>query len=473
MTPAGAAIREFRDALGPGGWSDDPDLLAVHATEWRARVPGRTELLLRPASVEEVAAVLRIANRHGVPLVPQGGRTGLVIGGVPDDSGEEIVLSLARMNRIREVDADGFNLVAEAGVTLAAVQQAAADAGRLFPLSFGAEGTATVGGFVSTNAGGVHVLKYGTTRALVSGLEAVLPTGDILHGLSALAKDNTGYALPHLLIGAEGTLGVVTAASLKLFPALAASELAIAAVPSPAAAVRLLARMRQASGDRVIAFELMARLGVELAMRHLEGARDPLPDVHPWYVLVELAAPEAGTDLRALLEEGLAAAAEEGLVEDAAIAASLDQARHFWHMRHGLSEAQRPEGACVKHDISVPPARIPDFLGRAGKAVSALVPGVRICAFGHVGDGNLHYDLIRPEDGEDAAHAARAGELNRAVHDIVASLGGSISAEHGIGRLKREELARLKDPAALAAMRAIKRALDPAGILNPGRIFLP
>jgi len=471
--PNANAVAELKSVLGPKGWREEEADLAPHLTEWRGQYTGRSSLLLKPTSLEELAAVVRIANERGLRLVPQGGNTGLVRGGVPDESGEEIVVSLSRMNRIRSVDAENFSLIAEAGVPLLRVQEAAAGAGRLFPLSLGAEGTATAGGVVSTNAGGVHVLKYGTTRALTLGLEAVLPNGEIYRGLSALRKDNTGYDLKSLLVGAEGTLGIVTAAAFQLFPALNSREVAFAGVPSPEAAVRLLGRLRESTGDRVIAFELIARLGLELATRHIPGVRDPLAEAHPWYVLTELASSEREVDLKTVLESGLAEAAEDGLVNDAVIAASLDQAQQLWHMRHALSEAQKPEGGAIKHDISVPVSAIPAFLARATPAAEAIVPGLRPLAFGHVGDGNLHFDLIQPEGMQPADYLARGPEVNRAVHDIVIGLGGSISAEHGIGRQKVSELARLKDPAALKAMRAIKRALDPNGVLNPGRILEP
>ncbi|MFQ5346914.1 MAG: FAD-binding oxidoreductase [Rhodothalassiaceae bacterium] len=461
----------FRKVVGPGGWVDDPQALAPHVADWRGRIRGRTPLLLRPKDAEEVAQVVRLANQHRVPLVPQGGNTGLVFGGVPDDSGREIVVSLTRMNRIRAVDAANSSLIAEAGVTLRAVQEAAAGADRLFPLSFGSEGTATVGGFVSTNAGGVHVLKYGTTRALVLGLEAVLPTGDIWHGLGALVKDNTGYDLKSLLVGAEGTLGIVTAAALKLFPPLRAHASAFVALPSPAAAVDLLARLRAASDDRVIAFELISHFALGLAVENIPDCRAPLAPEQPWYVLVALASTDATAPLGEILEGGLAAAMEAGLVADAAIAGSLAQADDFWRLRHGLSEAQRPAGVALKHDVSVPPARIPELIAHGSEAVARLVPGIRPCIFGHVGDGNLHYDLIQPADMARDAYLARGAEVTHALHDVVAALGGSVSAEHGIGRMKVAELLRLKDPAALAAMRAVKAALDPRHILNPSRIL--
>ncbi len=464
-------LDDFRAVVGPGGWEDDPQALAPHVTEWRGRFSGRTPLLLRPATTGQVAEIVRLANQHRVALVPQGGNTGLVFGGVPDASGHEILVSLTRMNRIRAVDAENSSLVAEAGVTLRAVQEAAASADRLFPLSFGAEGTATVGGFVSTNAGGVHVLRYGTTRALVMGLEAVLPTGSVYRGLSALAKDNTGYDLTSLLVGAEGTLGIVTAAALKLFPPLRARAVAFIALPSAAAAVALLAHLRAASDERVIAFELISRFALELAVAHLPACRAPLGIGRPFYALVEIASTRGDTPLQAMLEDALCAAEEDALLDDATIAASLAQAEDFWRLRHGLSEAQRPAGAALKHDIAVPVSRIPEFIEGANAAAERLVPGIRPCIFGHVGDGNLHYDLIQPE-GLDRDHfLARGKEVTRAVHDLVADLGGSISAEHGIGRLKTDELARLKDASALAAMRAIKDALDPHHVLNPGRIL--
>lgn len=465
------ALEALKACVDDKGWTDNPDDLAPHLSEWRDRYRGQTPLMLRPKTTEAVAAIVRTANRHGVKLAVQGGNTGLVYGGVPAKDGSEVLVSLGRLNRIRSVDAEDFSLIAEAGVTLAGVQQAAADADRLFPLSLGAEGTATAGGVVSTNAGGVHVLKYGTARALTLGLEAVLPTGEVLNGLSTLRKDNTGYDLTSLLAGAEGTLGIVTAVAFQLFPALNSREVCLAGIPDPQAAIQLLARLRAATGDRVIAFELIGRYGLELVTRHIPDTRDPLESPHPWYVLIELASSEAGADLRGGLEAGLAAAMEDDLVQDAVIASSQDQAGMLWHMRHALSEAQKPEGAAIKHDISMPVTAIPAFLERALPAVADAVPGLRPVVFGHVGDGNLHFDLLQPEDADAAGYLARSGEVHGIVHDILHDMGGSISAEHGIGRMKASELARLKDPAALAAMRAIKTALDPKGILNPGRIL--
>jgi len=465
------ALDALKGCVDDKGWTDAPDELAPHLSEWRDRYRGKTPLMLRPASTEAVAAIVRTANAHGVKLAVQGGNTGLVYGGVPAEDGSEVLINLGRLNRIRSVDAENFSLIADAGVTLAGVQQAAADAGRLFPLSLGAEGTATAGGVVSTNAGGVHVLKYGATRALTLGLEAVLPDGEIFNGLSTLRKDNTGYDLKSLLVGAEGTLGIVTAVAFQLFPALNSREVCLAGIPDAQAAVTLLSRLRAATGDRVIAFELIGRFGLELVTRHIPDTRDPLDAPHPWYVLIEVASSEPGADLRNSLESGLAAAMEDDLVRDAVIASSEDQAGLLWHMRHALSEAQKPEGAAIKHDISVPVTAIPAFLDRGLPAVETAVPDLRPVVFGHVGDGNLHFDLLQPEGADGQAYLARSDELHGIVHDILRDMGGSISAEHGIGRMKAAELARLKDPAALAAMRAIKTAFDPNGILNPGRIL--
>lgn len=461
----------FKAAAGERGWSEDRDEIAPHLAEWRGRYRGASPLLLKPGSVAEAAAIVRLANDKRVALVPQGGNTGLVAGGIPDASGDELLISLKRMTAIRRVDAEAFSLVAEAGASLQAVQEAAARAERLFPLSLASEGTATVGGVCSTNAGGVHVLKYGTTRELVLGLEAVLPTGAVWHGLTSLRKDNTGYDLKSLLVGAEGTLGLITAAAFKLFPALASREVALAALPSPGAAVTLLSRLRAASGDRVIAFELMPRFGLELVTGHMAGCRDPFDRPHPWYALVELASSEAEAGLRRRLEAGLADGLARGLVADAVIADSLERAGALWALRHNMSEAQRHAGGSIKHDVSVPVSDIPAFLEQADALARRLVPGVRPCPFGHVGDGNLHYNLTQPEGADKDEFLARWDTVSAAIHDLIVRFGGSIAAEHGIGRLKVGELERLKDPAALAAMKAVKRALDPNGVMNPGRVL--
>ena len=460
-------ISRLKAVLGEGGWSQDPERLAPKLVEWRDRWSGTTPLLALPRSTAQVAAVVGICAESGTAITPQGGNTGLVGGQIPDG---EILLSLERMRAVREVGVADDVLVAEAGLTLAEAHDAAAAVGRRFPLGLASEGSATLGGLVSTNAGGVAVLRCGTMRQLVLGLEAVLPNGEVWNGLKHLRKDNTGYDLKQLLIGAEGTLGVVTAAALKLFPVLVSRAVAFAGVASPAAAVTLLARAKEETGGAVESFELIGRLGIELALRHIPGSREPLESRPPWYVLIEVASGEPGAaeaGLERLLEGGF----EAGLVLDASIAQTGEQAKAFWALRENQSAAQKVEGAAWKHDISVPVSRIPEFLETAGKALTAKWPGVRIDAFGHVGDGNIHYDVLSAPGGDPAAHTALREAAALVVHDIVASLGGSISAEHGLGTMKTAEALAYKSPVEVAALRAVRAALDPKRIMNPRVLF--
>jgi FAD/FMN-containing dehydrogenase len=408
-----------------------------------------------------------VCAQTATPLTPQGGNTGLVGGQIPQG---EVLLSLDRMAAIREVSPLDDVLVVEAGATLAAVHEAADQAERSFPLSLASEGSATVGGLISTNAGGTGVLRYGSMRALVLGLEAVLPDGSVFRGLKRLRKDNTGYDLKQLLIGAEGTLGVVTAAALKLFPRLSSRATAMVGVASPEAAVALLARAKAESGGAVEAFELVNRVGLSFALKHIPDTREPLAGAHPWYVLVELATAEAGEAATAL-ERVLSGAWDAGLLQDGVVAQDQTQARAFWRLREEQSAAQKPEGAAWKHDVSVPVAEVPVFLERATQAVTAFAPRVRVVAFGHVGDGNIHYDVLQPQGGDAAAHAARRDAGARIVHDIVAELGGSISAEHGLGTMKSAEALRYKSAEEVAAQRAVRAALDPQRIMNPRVLF--
>jgi len=460
-------ISRLRAVLGEGGWSQDPARLAPKLLEWRDRWTGTTPFLALPRTTADVAAVVGICFEAGVPVMPQGGNTGLVGGQIPQG---EILLSTERLRAIRDIDAFDDVVVAEAGVTLAAVQQAAHDAGRRFPLSLASEGTATIGGVVSTNAGGTAVLRYGNTRDLVLGLEAVLPNGEVWNGLKRLRKDNTGYDLKQLLIGAEGTLGVVTAASLKLFPILVSRATAIAAVDSPQGAVELLVRAKQEAGGAVEAFELMGRRGLEFVLKNIPGQRDPLAAPHPWYALIEIASGEPGS-AQAAMERLLAGGLEAGLVRDAVVAQTQTQAGAFWTLRENQSAAQKPEGVTWKHDVSVPLSRVADFIDEATAAMEAFVPGCRVTAFGHMGDGNIHYDVICPDGAPDADHAARRNEGSRIVHDIVAAMGGSISAEHGLGAMKTQEALRYKSPVEIAALRAIRESLDPKRIMNPRVLF--
>ncbi|SHE74753.1 4-phosphoerythronate dehydrogenase (FAD-dependent) [Kaistia soli DSM 19436] len=469
--PTPELIERFAAIVGPRHALTDAEATLPYRTEWRDRFPGATPLVLRPESTAEVAAILALANEARCAIVPQSGNTGLVGGQVPDQSDTEIVLSLDRMTRIRDVDAEGYTMTAEAGAILADVQAAAEEAGRLFPLSLGAEGSCRIGGNISSNAGGTAVLAYGNTRDLVLGLEVVLADGRIWEGLTGLRKDNTGYDLKQLFIGGEGTLGVVTAAVLKLYPRPRGQAVAFAAVESPAAALSLFTEARARAGHDLTGFELMPRIGLQMVLDHLPGTRDPLAETSPWYVLIEIASGHSDEAAAATLEDVLGTAFEAGTVIDAAIAQSIADRKAFWHLRHGMSEAQKPEGGSIKHDVSVPVARVPEFLDEAIAAVAAMVPGCRPVPFGHLGDGNIHFNVSQPLGADKAAFLARWEEMNGLVHGIVASYRGSISAEHGIGRLKRDLLPGVKGPVAMDMMRAIKAAFDPNGILNPGKML--
>jgi FAD/FMN-containing dehydrogenase len=443
--------------------------MAPFLHEPRGLYEGRAALVLKPGSTEEVSAILKLAQETKTPIVPQGGNTGLVGGQISFDR-QAVVVSTVRLDKIREVDAATSSMTCEAGVVLARAQEAAAAHDRLFPLSLGAEGSCTIGGNLATNAGGTQALSYGVARDLVLGLEVVLAGGRVWHGLRKLKKDNTGYDLRHLFIGSEGTLGIITAAALKLFPAPRSVETAFAGVASPADALALLNFMQARFGAALTSFELIARRGIEFATKHLPGAREPLAAPHPWYVLIEILSP-APEGMRATLETALADAAAKNIVRDATIAAREAQRLAFWNLRTGLAEAQKPEGGSIKHDISVPVGSVPALIEQADAAVQQLVPGARPVPFGHLGDGNIHYNVSQPVGADPKAFLDRWEEMNAAVHAIVAKLGGSISAEHGIGVLKRELLPGVKDPVELELMRTLKRALDPAGILNPGKVL--
>lgn len=465
-----ATIARLKEAAGPKGWTEDPAEIAPHLREWRDKFQGATPLMLKPDTVAQVSALVAICAETRTPLVPQGGNTGLAGGQIPHG---QVLLSLTRLNRVRALDTADNTLTCEAGVTLAAAQAHAAEADRLFPLSLASEGSATIGGVVSTNAGGTAVLRYGNARDLVLGLEAVLPDGRVWNGLRALRKDNTGYDLKQLFIGAEGTLGVVTAAVLKLYPAVKTAATAIAAVPDPAAAVSLLHVMQAASGGAISAFEIMPRIGIDFVTRHMPGARDPLAVAHPWYVLIEATSAAADAPLRTMLETALTQAMESRRVRDAVIAESDAQSAQFWRLREAMSEAQKYEGGSIKHDVSVPVSRMADFIAAAEAAVTRACPGVRVVAFGHIGDGNVHFNLSQPLDADKAAFLARWEELNSVVHGIAHQMGGSISAEHGLGRLKRDAILAYKSDVEMDLMRTVKRALDPFNIMNPGAVVGP
>ena len=460
-------VSRLKAVLGEGGWSQDPDRLAPKLQEWRGRWSGQTPLLVLPRSTAQVAAVVGICAAEGVAITPQGGNTGLVAGQIPQG---EILLSTEKLTAVRDVDAFDDVMVLEAGVTLAKAHEVALSVNRRFPLSLASEGSCTIGGLASTNAGGTAVLRYGVMRDQILGIEAVLPNGEIWNGLKRLRKDNTGYDLKHLLIGAEGTLGIITAASLKLYPLLASRCVAIAAVATPHDAIALLARAKDETGGAVEAFELMGRLGVAFAVKNIPGLREPLEAVHPWYVLIETASGEPGT-AEAAMERLLAGALETGLIQDAAIAQTEAQAHAFWAVRESQSGGQKPEGAAWKHDVSVPVSKVAEFIDQATAAVEKLSPGVRVVAFGHVGDGNVHYDVLRADGAADDPHDALRDEGARLVHDIVASMNGSISAEHGLGAMKSVEALRYKTAVEVEALRAIRAALDPQRIMNPRVLF--
>lgn len=442
---------------------------AAYLAEPRDLFHGRALCVVRPRTRDEVAAVLALCHETRTPVVPQGGNTGLVGGQTPLSDGRAVVLSLTRMSALREADPVSNTLTVEAGMTLDAARAAAEAIDRQFPLWFASAGTCTIGGNLATNAGGVNVIAFGATRDLVNGIEVVLADGRVLSNLSKLKKDNTGYDLKHLFIGSEGTLGIITAAVLKLAPRPRAVEVAFVGLADPQAALDLLRLARETLASEIRAFELMPRLAIEFVTEAF-GLREPLREAHRWYVLVEVAS-QAATGLQERLLALLEDAGARGLVEDATIAASAQQAAALWALRENISAAQKRFGGSIKHDVSVPVARIPAFLAEVEPAVRRAVPGARLCAFGHVGDGNIHCNVQQPESADTAAFLARWDEVNDIVHAIVAAHEGSISAEHGIGQLKRDLLARVKDPVALATMRAIKQALDPRGILNPGKVL--
>ena len=466
--PDASLLARFAAIVGEKYAITDPQAQAPYVVEMRDLYRGRTPMVLRPGSVAEVAQILKLANDTSTSVVPQGGNTGLVGGQIA--FANEIVLSLTRLDRIREVDPTSNTLTCEAGVTLQHARQAAAAVDRFYPQLLPSEGSCTIGGNLSTNAGGTAALAYGIARSHVLGLEVVLADGRILDNLNKLKKDNTGYDLKNLFIGAEGTLGVITAAVLRLVPRPRAVETAFVGLPSAQAALSVLAIASESAAGGVTSFELMTRLGVEMVLCHAAGCRDPLQKPYPWYVLIELSS-QSKAGLRDVLEEILAQGLQRGLVLDAAIADSLEQAKAFWRLREMFGEVQRHEGGSIKHDISVPVAAVPDFIAEANAAVAALVPAARPVPFGHLGDGNIHYNVSQPIGTDRAAFLARWNEVNAAVFAVVKKFGGSISAEHGIGVMKRDVLPSVKDPVALDLMRKIKGLLDPNNILNPGKVL--
>ncbi|MGK2740711.1 FAD-binding oxidoreductase [Tepidicaulis sp. LMO-SS28] len=465
-------IERLKEICSPSHVLTEAQDLAPWLEERRGLYKGRASALIKPANTEEVASVVRLAAETRTPIIPMGGNTGLVGGQITEDE-RTILLSLDRMNRIREMDAANNTMTVEAGVTLQRAQEEADKANRLFPLSLASEGTCQIGGNLATNAGGTAVLRYGNARDLVLGLEVVLADGRIWNGLRGLRKDNTGYDLKQLFLGSEGTLGIITAAVLKLFPRPTARAVGFAAVKDVDAAVALLHFMEEKSGGAVTSFELVPRIGVEFVTRHIEGARDPLDAPSPWYVLVELSSGGESLALADTLTNALGQALEKDLATDAVIAQSEAQAEELWALRENLSDVQREEGGSIKHDISVPVSKMPIFMHRALEAVTKEMPGIRPVPFGHIGDGNVHFNLSQPEGMDKAAFLEKWDHFNRIVHGIAVELNGSISAEHGVGQLKRDEIAALKSPVEMDLMRALKRTLDPEGILNPGKVVKP
>ena len=464
-------LRAFVDIVGEANALTATADIKPYLTENRGLYHGASPLVLKPGSTQEVSAILKLASEKGTSIVPVSGRTGLVGGQVPREDGQDVLLSLERMNRIREVDPVADVIVADGGAILADVQKAAEAHDRLFPLSLGSEGSCRIGGNLATNAGGTAVLAYGNMRQLCLGLEVVLPTGEIWDGLRRLKKDNSGYDLRDLFIGAEGTLGVITGAVLKMLPRPRGRQVAYVGLTSPEAALKLLEKASQRCGSALTGFELMPRIGIEFTTKHIAGVRDPLTSVHPWYALVDISTSDSAETAETMMQELLAEAFEAGLVSDAAIAASLAQQDAFWHLRESMSEAQKPEGGSIKHDVSVPVSRIPAFLAEADAAVHALMPDARICAFGHLGDGNIHYNISQPVGADKAEFIGRWREVNAVVHAVVHKHTGSISAEHGVGQLKRDELAASRPAIETELMRRIKQAFDPAGIMNPGKVI--
>jgi FAD/FMN-containing dehydrogenase len=461
-------LARFAAIVGEKYAITDPQLQAPYVVEMRDMFRGRTPMVLRPASADQVAEILKLANETATPIVPQGGNTGLVGGQTPLHG--EIVLSLTRLDRIREVDPTSNTITCEAGVTLQQAREAAAAVDRLYPQLLPSEGTCTIGGNLSTNAGGTAALAYGIARSHALGIEVVLADGRILHDLNKLKKDNTGYDLKNLFIGAEGTLGVITAAVLRLLPRPRSVETAFVGVPSPEAALALLTIASNKAGSGVTSYELMPREGLEIVLRYTAGCRDPLAAPHPWYVLIELSSQGTG-GLRAVIEDILQQGVDAGLVVDAAIAESLEQVKAFWRIRENFGEAQRHAGGSIKHDVSVPVAAVPAFLKDAHAAVVGVVPGARPLPFGHLGDGNVHYNVTQPAGADRDDYLKHWDAMNAAVFAVVKTYGGSISAEHGIGVMKRDLLPAVKDPVALDLMRGLKRMLDPNGILNPGKVL--
>lgn len=470
-TAIATAIDQIKQVLGDKGWLDEPSDTLKYRTDWRGGMVGDALLVARPDSTEQVSQVVRLCHGAGIAVTAQGGNTGLVMGSIPTEPQPAIVVSLDRMTRIRSLDADNFAVVAEAGCVIQVLQRAATEVERLYPLSLASEGSSTVGGTLSTNAGGNNTIKFGNAREQVLGLEVVLPDGTVFEGLNTLRKNNTGYDLKHLFIGAEGTLGIITAAAMRLMPGPKLRETAMLSVPNPEAAQTLLSRARELSGDTVIAFELMPRRCIDLAMKHIEGIVDPIETPSPWYVLMEMATSSEIDDLRGKLEAIFGEAMERGLVTDGVIAESETQRAQIWRIREEQAEAGRREGGAISCDVSVPVSRVAEFLAQAKAMCERELEGVQLNTFGHMGDGNIHYGIRKPEGMSDDAWGQRKGDMSDKISALCAEFGGSFSAEHGIGGLKREDFRRYTPQSRIDLMHAIKAAIDPDGVMNPGKIF--
>jgi len=461
-------LARLREAAGPNGWIDTPQEMEPYLLEQRGYYHGACALVVRPASTEAVAQIIKICAEARISVTPQSGNTGLMGGGVPEGG---IIINLSRMNKIREVDQLNYTMTVEAGCILAAVQDAAQDVGCLFPLSLGAEGSCQIGGNLSTNAGGVNVLQYGNARDLVLGLEVVMPDGLIWPGLRGLRKDNTGYDLKHLFVGAEGTLGIITAAVLKLYPDPKTKETAMAAGKSPDEMLELFSKVRDSFGENLTAFEIIPRVAIDLVTKHIPGTSDPFEESYPYYALVELSSARVDETLRDAFETILGQVLEKGVIENAVIASSEAQAKQLWHIRETIPEAEKLEGASIKHDVSIPVSKVALFLEQAGKIVYDTVPEARLVSFGHLGDGNIHFNISQPAGVDPTEFLSHRHDISLQVLDLVVSMGGSFSAEHGIGRQKRKELAHYKAGVEIDLMNTIKSALDPKGIMNPGKII--
>ncbi|MCC3861323.1 FAD-binding oxidoreductase [Pseudemcibacter aquimaris] len=458
---------------GDKGYTIDPKSIKPHTEEPRGKFFGKTLLVLYPDSTEMVSDLVKYCYQHNIKIVPQGGITGLVGGTIPDQSGNEVVISLKRMNKVREKDLLNNTMTLESGVILSDAHDIAASMNAIMPMHIASEGSAMIGGNISSNAGGINVLRYGNMREFVLGLEVVLPNGDIWNGLTGLRKDNTGYDLKQLFIGAEGTLGIITAATLKIYPDHKQKNTSFVAIPDPDAAVTLLSLAREVSGDSLIAFEILPRIGLDFTIEHMSGCREPLEAKYDWYMIMECATSLSSDllDLETVMERILETAMEQGLVLDGVVPKNEKEARELWNLREFMSEAQKFEGGSIKHDVAVPVSKIPEFLEKGTELVKAEIPGIRPVPFGHIGDGNIHFNLSQPTDMEKSEYLAKWEDINHKVHELVVSLGGSISAEHGIGTLKADELAHFKPDVDLNTMKSIKDALDPKNIMNPGRIL--